>query len=131
MKIFKLKYSKIIPLDGFYAITVFGYLIRRTKYKDTPIPPTTMNHEGIHACQAGDFLPDFLSGFFLGFLGYIIFYLLYFIEWLIKLFISIFTGNNAYYSISFEQEAYLNQDNLNYQDTRKRFAWIKYIFKMV
>ena len=123
MKLLNLKYSKIIPFDGFYAITIFGTIIRRIKYKDTPVSMTTMNHEGIHVCQAEDFLP--------GFFGYIIFYLLYFIEWLIKLIISIFVGNNAYYSISFEQEAYLNQDNFDYQDTRQRFAWTKYIFKII
>ena len=53
-----------------------------------------------------------------------IFYILYFIEWLIKAIISLFTGFKikAYYSISFEQEAYKNQKDLNYLKTRKRFS---------
>lgn len=72
MKDLKLKYSRIIPFIGFYAITLFGTIIRRMKYKDTPISKTVLNHEGIHVCQA----EDFCKGFF----GYIIFYLLYFIE---------------------------------------------------
>jgi hypothetical protein len=52
---------------------------------------------------------------------------------LIKLLISLFTFGKikAYRSISFEQEAYKNQHNLNYLDSRKSFAWMKYIFKVV
>jgi len=131
MKLLNLKYSKIIPFDGFYAITIFGTIIRRIKYKDTPISMTTMNHEGIHVCQAEDFVPEKLRKYkFFLIIGFIIFYLLYFIEWLIKLFVSIFVRCNAYYSISFEQEAYNNQLDYDYQDHRKRFAWTKYIFKL-
>lgn len=123
MKELKLKYSRIIPFSGYYAMAFFGYLIRRIKYKDTPVPITVQNHEGIHVCQA----EDFCKGFF----GYIAFYLLYFLEWLIKLPVALFTGSRAYYSISFEQEAYTFQNDYSYQDKRKRWAWTKYIFKMV
>ena len=131
MKLLNLKYSKIIPFDGFYAISLFGNLIRRVKYQGTPVSMQTMNHEGIHVCQAEDFVPKKLRKYrIFNILGFIVFYLLYFIEWLIKLVIGIFFGADAYYSISFEQEAYLNQDNLEYQDNRKRFAWAKYIFKL-
>lgn len=131
MKLLNLKYSKIIPFDGFYAITIFGTIIRRIKYKDTPVSMTTMNYEGIHVCQAEDFVPEKLRKYkFFMIIGFIIFYLLYFIEWLIKLFVSIFVRCNAYYSIGFEQEAYNNQLDYGYQDHRKRFAWTKYIFKL-
>lgn len=46
---------------------------------------------------------------------------------------SVFTLFNirAYKSISFEQEAYYNDKNFTYQDTRKEKAWTKYIFKLV
>ena len=131
MKILNLKYSKIIPFDGFYAISLFGNLVRRIQYKDTPVPIKTMNHEGIHVCQAEDFVPKALRKYkFFMILGFIVFYLLYFIEWLIKLIVSIFVACNAYYSISFEQEAYLNEDNIDYQDNRERWAWAKYVFKL-
>ena len=45
---------------------------------------------------------------------------------------SIFTLGKvkAYRSISFEQEAYDNQNNLNYLKNRKRFNWVKYILKV-
>ena len=125
MKELKLKYSKWIPFKGFYAISLFGRLVRRIKYKDKPVAPAVINHEGIHVCQAEDFCK--------GLIGFLIFYLLYFTEWLIKAIISLFTlcKVKAYYSISFEQEALYNEYNLEYQDNRKRFAWTKYIFKLI
>lgn len=123
MKNLKLIYNKYIPFVGFYAMMFFGNLLRRDTYKNNSVPDITMNHEGIHVCQA----EDFCKGFF----GYIIFYILYFIEYCIKIIISVFIKADPYYSISFEQEAYNNQTNLDYQDVRKRFAWTKYIFKFV
>jgi hypothetical protein len=77
---------------------------------------------------------DFVFGLkFLQFLGGIIFYILYLVEWLFKLIISAFTFGKvkAYRSISFEQEASNNEREKNYPTTRKRFAWLKYIFKLV
>lgn len=60
-------------------------------------------------------------------------YILHFIEWLIKLVISGFTLGKvkAYRSVSFEQEAYNNQYYYTYQKNRKRFAWFKYVFKLI
>ena len=72
-----------------------------------------INHEKIHWEQQKELLGLF-------------FYLWYFIEWIIRLFIN---GKNAYRSLSFEQEAYDNDQNLNYLKTRKRYSWIKKIFK--
>ena len=126
----KLKYSKWLPLGNYYAITIFNNLIRRDKYKYHPISGTTYNHESIHLQQELDFVFGCEK---LYILGGCIFYILYFIEWLIKAIISLFTGFKikAYYSISFEQEAYKNQKDLNYLKTRKRFSWIKNIFKVI
>lgn len=125
MKPLKLAYSKILPFKGFYALAFFGLLIRRDKYKNTPIETITYNHESIHQAQAYDFG--------IGFCGYFIFYILYFLEWLFKAILSIFTGFKvkAYYSISFEQECFEHQQDLQYLDTRKPFSWTKYIFKLV
>lgn len=126
----QLKYSKIIPPNGFYAITIFNNLIRREKYKNKPISKITYNHESIHLQQELDFVFGCEK---LYILGGCIFYILYFIEWLIKVIISLFTGFKikASYSISFEQEAYKNQKDLNYLKIRKRFSWIKNIFKVI
>ena len=56
------------------------------------------------------------------------FYIWYGIEYLI---ISIARlsdkQGDKYHDVSFEEEAYNNDDNLNYIDTRKHYAWFKYI----
>ena len=130
MKELKLKYSKIIPFPGFYVCTLFNYAFRNPKYKNTPLSNKTYNHESIHVDQQLDFVRGNDK---LYILGGCIFYLLYFIEWLFKLIISAFTFGKvkAYHSISFEQEAYYNDINLNYLSHRNRFDWTKYIFKLV
>jgi hypothetical protein len=80
-----------------------------------------------------DFVPNANNKKWKTILGGCIFYIIYFIEWLIKLLFSAVTFGKvkAYRSISFEQEAYDNQYNYSYQDARKRFAWLKNIFKLV
>ena len=126
----KLKYSKIIPFPGFYACTIFNCIFRHPKYKNRKLSKTTYNHEMIHVEQQLDFVGGNEK---LYIFGGIVFYMTYFIEWLIKLIISGFTLGKvkAYRSISFEQEAYQNEKDLKYRDNRKRFCWLKYIFKLV
>jgi len=58
-------------------------------------------------------------------LFYIGFYIWYIIEWIIRL-ILIKNSHKAYKMISFEVEAYKNQDNLDYLKTRKKYDWIRY-----
>lgn len=118
----KLAYSDFLVPSGYYAITLFGYLVRRKKYKDSLISSKTWIHENIHHRQSIDFG--------LGFAGYFIFYLLYGLEWLLKLPFFV-AGYRIYRSLSFEQEAYKNESNKEYLEQRKRFAWVKYIFKLV
>ena len=126
----KLKYSKFIPFPRFYACTIFNCIFRHPKYKDDPISKTTYNHESIHLQQELDFAGGCDK---LYILGGIVFYIWYFIEWLIKLIISGFTLGKvkAYRSISFEQEAYQNDQTLRYLTYRRRFSWLKYVFKLV
>ena len=54
----------------------------------------------------------------------IFFYLWYLIEWALKF---IKHGNKAYYLISFEIEAHLHNNEPKYLETRKHFAWFKYM----
>lgn len=109
----KIKYSSIIPFKGFYAINLFGTFFIRKEYKYMPVSETTINHESIHTAQMKE-------------IGYIFFYIWYFIEWLLLLFT---VGKEAYYWISFEREAYDNEDNLNYLKERKHYSWFKYYGK--
>ena len=97
--------NKIIPFKGFSAIYLFGLLFTKKDLRRAEI-----NHELIHERQAREML-------------FVFFYLWYLIEWLIRL-----TGKgNAYHNISFEREAYTNQNNLLYLSKRKMFNFIKYI----
>lgn len=129
----KLGYSSIIPFPNFYAINVFGIIIRRNKYKNTILDQRTYNHELIHTLQAEDFIPNPNNKNWKRIFGYCIFYIFYIMEWLIKCVCSLFTLGKikAYYSISFEQEAYNNDENSAYLEKRKRWTWIKYLFKVV
>lgn len=115
-----IKYSNIIPFKGYNAINLFGVIIGRKEYGE--LSKQTINHERIHSAQASDFCK--------GFIGFLIFYILYFIEWIFKLLPSLFTGKNAYRSISFEQEAYEHDWETEYLSNRKKFNWGKYIFKL-
>lgn len=56
----------------------------------------------------------------------IFFYIWYFLEWLIKFFSK---GTEAYYCISFEREAHINDNEECYYIYRENFAWFKYLCK--
>ena len=92
-------------LGRYYAITLapFGIYIRNDYFDDIE----TRKHETIHWSQQMEMLIVF-------------FYIWYLLEWLIKI---PFYGGGAYMAISFEREAY------SMPEKRKRFGWMKYIFK--
>lgn len=97
--------NKVIPFKGFKAINLFGILFVRENAK---LDAKTINHEEIHTAQMKEML-------------YIFFYLWYVIEWIIRL----FGKGNAYRKVSFEKEAYNNQDDVTYLTKRKHYNWLK------
>lgn len=101
-------HNNIIPFKGYKAINLFGILFVR---KGCSMNKEDFNHESIHTAQIKELL-------------YIFFYVWYLIEYVVKLFIH---GKYAYRNISFEREAYTNEDNLEYLDNRKHYSWIKYL----
>ena len=133
MKKLEIVYNRFIPFKGYFAMCVFNKIYIRNNNKNKFVSNRTINHEGIHLCQMEDFVPNKNNKKWRLYLGGCVFYIIYFIEWLIKLLLSAGTFGKikAYKSISFEQEAYNNQSNYTYQDTRKRYEWIKYIFKVI
>ena len=104
----KIIYNNIIPFKGYAAINLFGSIFAR---RGAVISEKTLNHERIHTAQMKEML-------------YIPFYIWYFIEWVIKL---CKYGKDSYRNLSFEKEAFDNDDDLTYLATRKRFAWWKYL----
>ena len=100
--------NNIIPVKGFSAMNLFGILFVRNGIQ---ISDTVMNHEKIHSAQIKELL-------------YIPFYIFYLSEWIFRI---LFSKGNAYRNISFEREAYCNQENLNYLKHRKHYSFIKYL----
>jgi len=106
------KFLNIVTGGNVLAITLcpFGIYFRDKKEMEDVY---TVNHESIHWQQQLEMLIIF-------------FYIWYVIEWFIRLFIN---AEKAYYCISLEQEAYANAKNLEYLKTRKRYAWVKHLWK--
>lgn len=111
----KLVYAKYIPLKRFIALTLCPWIIIRKDKKDR-FNATLKRHESTHALQQIECL-------------WVGFFLLYILEYIIKVCCT-FSLERAYKAISFEQEAYEHQDEIYYNEVRKHYAWIKYIFKL-
>jgi len=108
----KIIYNSILPPKGYKAINLFGILFVR---KDaSPLREKDINHENIHTRQIVELLG-------------ILFYIWYGIEWVIRL-IQYQDRKMAYYNISFEREAYANDNNLEYLKSRKLYSFLEYIF---
>ena len=109
-------YCKHFPFAGYKALTICPWVFIRESAKQR-YTPTDNRHETTHGYQQIETL-------------WILFFVLYGLEWLIKLSFCKFNSDRAYRSISFEQEAYANQGKVDYNNTRKHYAWVRYIFKL-
>jgi hypothetical protein len=89
------------------GLTLWPFIILQ-KHDDRII-----RHESIHIKQQEEMLVIF-------------FYFWYVMEWLIRK-IKFKTSISSYKHLSFEQEAYANQNDLQYLNNRKKYSWIKYI----
>lgn len=102
--------SKYIVPKGFAGITLFPFIF--LKKKDLKHDHLLINHEKIHLKQQKE-------------LGILFFYIFYGLEWFIK----IFKYKNSYLTyqnLSFEREAYQNENNLLYLKNRKFWSFINY-----
>ena len=106
--------NPLIPLPGFLALTVWPFVFIRRDLADR-YTPTVARHESIHGRQQLEML-------------WLPFFLWYLVEWLIRL-VLLRDPHLAYLSISFEQEAYDHQHDDTYLQTRRPFAWLRYLFK--
>jgi len=95
-------------LPGYKAMTIGPFIFARPNAK---LNDVDINHEAIHWQQEKEML--------------IIFFLIWYIlEFLIR-WIYYFNFTRAYKNISFEVEAYDNENNLNYIQSRKKYSWLK------
>lgn len=99
-----------MPPKGYSAINLFTFVFTKD---EKCLSKTLLYHEQIHSKQIKE-------------LFFIFFYVFYFVEFFIKLLV-FRNWDKAYRNVSFEKEAYENQNNFNYMQSRKRFAWIKYL----
>ena len=123
----KIFVNKLIPFPGYIAMAFFNMIFWREEYDYYLVDDNkksyvdkVVNHEGIHTCQMRDFckwLP----------IGGIIFYIVYLLEWILRCFIN--GPKKAYYMLSFEQEAKLNENNMEYQSQRGKFDNFKKFWK--
>ena len=114
----KIIYNRFIPFGQYLGINLFGILFVRKEYEadmksNIQMRKEVINHEQIHTAQMQE-------------LWYIPFYLIY-IFCHTKLLFKSRNNTEAYRQNPFELEAYANDHNLNYLQTRKRFAFRRYI----
>lgn len=110
----KIIYNKHLPPKGYAAINICGIIFARSQYK--PISERTKRHETIHARQIAELLV-------------VIFYVWYGVEWIVRL-IQYRNKKEAYRNISFEREAYANDQDDTYLKKRKLYAFIRYLKKV-
>ena len=90
----------------FLAICLFGLI-----FAVRPLNLEELNHERIHTAQQREML-------------YLPFFVWYVVEWLFLL-LRYRNFMQAYYHISFEQEAYRHQDDLDYLQHRKHYSFLR------
>ena len=128
----------IIPLEGYIAMTVFPWVFIRKENAErfdevAERHETTHGHQQVEMLFVGTALAGILAIFGCGWwslLAVPVFFGWYVIEWLIKSVLAFFANKDGYYSISFEQEAFLHEKEPDYNYEREPFAWTKYIFTL-
>ncbi|NOY48546.1 MAG: hypothetical protein GXO84_10220 [Chlorobi bacterium] len=103
--------SKYLVPRGYTGVTVYPFVF--LKYHKLKTDEVLVNHEYIHLKQQLELLV-------------IPFYIFYGFEFLIRL-IQYRNWKTAYRNISFEREAYINEDNLEYLNGRKTWQFLKYL----
>jgi hypothetical protein len=103
--------SKYLVPKGYTGVTVYPFVF--LKYHKLKTDAVLLNHEYIHLKQQLELLV-------------IPFYIFYGFEFLIRL-VQYKRWKKAYRNISFEREAYINEDNLEYLNGRKAWQFLKYL----
>ena len=92
-------------------MAIFPFILLRDKY--LRLNQRLINHERIHLRQQVELL-------------IIPFYIWYFIEYLFRL-IQYKNAHQAYMNISFEREAYQNDEDLEFLQNRKLFNFLRFL----
>lgn len=108
----KVIYNRFIPFGNYHGLNLFGTIFVQKRWGR--MEPYELNHEFIHTCQQWE-------------MTYVLFYLWYVTEFIVRLVQYRFQIEQAYYSISFEREAYANEHNKDYLSHRRPMAWMHYL----
>lgn len=104
-------FSKYLVPKGYVGITIYPFIfLKRRALKGDRV---LVNHEKIHLRQQIELLV-------------ILFYVFYGIEFMVRL-MQYKNWNRAYKNISFEQEAYVNENDLDYLNKRMFWAVFNYL----
>lgn len=103
--------AKYLIPKGYAAIALYPFIVVHSKHLCKN--PVLLNHERIHLKQQAELLV-------------LPFYIWYTLEYCLKL-IKYKNRRRAYRAISFEREAYKNENNLNYLTARKSYTFLKYL----
>ena len=133
-----LVFNKIIPFKGYNAITFYPWVFVRKDASKWTLTGT--RHETTHLWQQEEVLMlGYCATTILAILGIVswwwllavpfYFYVGYVLEWLIRIPICGFDTKLAYFNISTEQEAYLHQDDVTYNNNRQPMNWVRYFFR--
>ena len=137
----KIIVNKIIPFRPAICWNLFGFIFLRDENEDCLSYKNLyyrrridilFNYMAIHTEQMRDWFgwinKKWRNSIINTILGGIIFYAWYLIEWTIRLFLSPIIPLMPI-SVSFEQEAIINENNFCYRNSRKPFNWLSRIFK--
>lgn len=103
--------NKYLLVKRFDGVVMWPFIfLKRKELKENE---AFMNHERIHLKQQLELLV-------------VLFYVWYFTEYFIR-FLKSGDSYKAYRNISFEREAYSNEDNLDYIKDRKIWAFLRYL----
>jgi len=103
--------TKYLIPKGFRGLTIFPFVF--IKYGFDSKNKVLLNHEKIHLRQQLELLV-------------LPFFLWYFVEYAVRL-LQYKNANLAYRNISFEREAYANENHLHYLETRTFFSFLKFL----
>ena len=128
--------NRLFPWFGCTAMTVWPFVFVRSE-KEDHYGPVAERHEQIHAHQQLEVLV--ITVMLLSVLALhggapwwslavspFVYFVLYALEWLVRL--AIYRDRDeAYRNVSFEQEAYLHQDDTDYLTERRSLFWLGYL----
>lgn len=103
--------NKYILRNRFVGVTLWPFIVM--KHKGLKTDPIFINHERIHLRQQLEMLV-------------LPFFLWYFVEYLFRC-VQYRNRYQAYRNISFEREAYAQEDNLEYLKAKRFWSFLKFL----